>query len=381
MRTVCGLDIHKDSIFMCILDSQGKKIEEKFGVSTREIKKLSQRLKEHYVQEVCMESTGIYWIPIWRLLCNNFHLLLCNPQFLKQLPGRKSDVKDAEWIATVLLKELIRESFVPDGAIQRLRQYGRRIQEINKDVIRCEQRIDMILQRCNIRLSNYVSNINTKSYRKVVDALIRGERSVDELVKLIHGRIIKKHGKDNLRDALEGDIQQSDIDMLLQYTQMHDLFDIQKKHCIESMISTCKEHYFSEFNILLSIPGIKEQSAAIIISEIGNNMELFASSAAIVSWAGLRPRNDESAGKIKSRKITHGNKYLRKALMECAWGAARTIDSVFYNRFLHLKSMKKHHNAIVVAVARKLLVIIWTLLSKKETFDEIYHLKKLQLSA
>lgn len=380
MRTVCGLDIHKDSIFMCIMDSQGKKTEEKFGVSTREIKNLSQRLKEYYVQEVCMESTGIYWIPIWRLLEKDFHLLLCNPQFLKQLPGRKSDVKDAEWIATVLLKELVRESFVPDGTIQRLRQYGRRIQEINKDLVRCEQRIDMILHRCNIRLSNYVSKINSKSYRKVVDSLIKGNVSANELVKLIHGRTVNKHGKDIVRDALEGDIQQSDIDMLVQYTQMYDIFIVQRQQCIDSMISTCKQYYLVEFNILLSIPGIKSQSAAMIISEIGSNMELFASSSAIVSWAGLRPRNDESAGKIKSRKITHGNKYLRKALMECAWGASRTIGSVFYNRFAHMKSMKKHHNAIVVAIARKLLVIIWTLFSRKETFDKNYHLKKLQLS-
>jgi transposase len=118
-----------------------------------------------------------------------------------------------------------------------------------------------------------------------------------------------------------------------------------------------------------------------IISEIGTDMALFATAAALVSWAGLRPRNDESAGKIKSRKITHGNKYLRKALMESAWGAARTINSVFYNRFIHLKSMKKSNNAIVVAIARKMLVLIWTLLSKDEYFDKDYHLKDLPVSA
>jgi len=376
MRTVCGLDVHKDSIFMCIKDCQGKKAESQFGVSTREIKRLSQELKKYYVTEVCMESTSIYWMPIWRLLEKDFHLLLVNPQFLKQLPGRKSDVKDAEWIATALLKDLVRESFVPDGQIQRLRQYGRRIQEINKDIVRCEQRIDTIFQRCNIRISNYLSNINSKSYRKVINALIAGESNADVLVKLIHGRTVNKHGKQAIRDALEGDVQQGDIDMLEQYTQVHDLLKKQKQQNIDSMISLCEEHYAEAFHILQSIPGIKAQSAAVVISEIGANMELFSTAAALVSWAGLRPRNDESAGKIKSRKITHGNKYLRKALMECAWGAARTKDSVFYNRFTHLASKKKHHNAIVVAVARKLLTIIWTLLSKNEKFDDYYHLKK-----
>ena len=175
MRTVGGLDVHKDSIFMCILDEQSEKVEEIFGVSTREIKRLGEVMKSYYVSEVCMESTGIYWMPIWRLLEDDFHLRLVNPLFLKQLPGRKSDVKDAQWIATVLLKELVRDSFVPDGNIQSLRQYGRRINEINRDIVRSEQRIDMILQRCNIRLSNCVSRTKNKSYRKVVEALIAGE--------------------------------------------------------------------------------------------------------------------------------------------------------------------------------------------------------------
>lgn len=376
MRTVSGLDVHKDSIFMCILDEQGKKREEKFGVTTREIKRLSSVMHTHYVREVCMESTGIYWIPIWRLLENDFALLLVNPQFLKQLPGRKSDVKDAEWIATVLLKELVRDSFVPEGNLQRLRQYGRRIHEINKDLVRCEQRIDMILQRCNIRLSNYVSRTKNKSYRKVVDALVAGETSADMLVKLLHGRTVNRHGKSVLHDALEGCISESDRDLLSQYTQSFDLLQIQKQQCLDSMVRMCNQFYSEAFSFLLTIPGIKLVSAAIIISEIGDNMELFATAAALVSWAGLRPRNDQSAGKIKSRKITHGNSYLRKALMECANGAARTKDSVFYFRFWHLKGMKKHHNAIIVAVARQMLTIVWTMLSKKENFDKTYQTRK-----
>lgn len=376
MRTVSGLDVHKDSIFMCILDEHGKKTEEKFGVTTREIKRMACIMTSHYVSEVCMESTGIYWMPIWKLLQKDFKLLLANPLFLKQLPGRKSDVKDAEWIATVLLKELVRSSFVPDANIQQLRQYGRRINEINKDLVYYEQRIDMILQRCNIRLSNFVSRIKSKSYLKVVDALIAGETSPDALIKLIHGRTINRHGKTSIHDNLEGSVLQGDRDLLRQYRQMYNIHEEQKQQCIDSMINMCLEFYSEAFFFLLGIPGIKQVSAAIIISEIGDNMELFATAAALVSWAGLRPRNDESAGKIKRRKITQGNKYLRKALMECAWGASRTKESVFYYRFNNLKGRKKHHNAVIVAIARQMLTIIWTLISKKETFDKEYHLNK-----
>ena len=187
MRTISGLDVHKDNIFMCILDEQGKKTEEKFGVTTREIKRMGLVMQSLYVSDVCMESTSVCRMPIWRLLEHDFQLHLVNPLFLKQLPGRKSDVRDAEWIATVLLKDLVKNSFVPDGNIQHLRHYGRRINELNRDIVRGEQRVDTILQRCNIRLSNQVSRTKNKSYRKVVDALNQeGERERLLLMSLLN---------------------------------------------------------------------------------------------------------------------------------------------------------------------------------------------------
>lgn len=381
MRTVAVLDIHKGSIFMCILNEQGEKIEKKFKVSTREINGLSAELKSHYVSEVCMESTGMYWKPIWHLLEDHFRLYLVNPQFLKQLPGRKSDVKDAEWIATVLLKDLVRNSFVPDAQIRQLRQYGRRINELNKDIVRCEQRIDMILQSCNIRISNYVSNTESKSYKKVVESLINGERNADKLVGFIHGRTLNKHGQQAVRDSLEGNVAQADVDLLKQYTEVLQTYQRQKEECLREMIKLCKKHYNKAFMLLQSIPGIKEQSAAIIISEIGTDMSLFSTAAAPVSWAGLRPRNDESAGKIKSRRITHGNKYLRKALMESAWGASRTKGSIFYDKFWRLRGRNKQQHKCTVAIARHLLVIIRSLLSKNAYFDNEYTQKNISCRA
>ena len=309
-----------------------------------------------------------YWKPVWHLLENDFRMYLVNPQFIKQLPGRKSDVKDAEWIATVLLKDLVRNSFVSDGMIRQLRLYGRRVNELNKDIVRCEQRVDMILQSCNIRISNHVSNINSKSYRKVVDALVKGERSPDELVKLVHGRTLNKQGRETVRDSLEGNVQQADIDLLVQYMNALGMYQSQKEQCLKEMVKLCKKYYNKAFLLLQSIPDIKGQSAAIIISEIGTDMSLFATAASLVSWAGLRPRNDESVGKIKSRKITHGNKYLRKALMEAAWGALRTRGSIFYNKFWRLRQRNKMQQKCTVAIARHLLVIIWLLLSKQEYF-------------
>ena len=174
MRTVCGLDVHKDSVFMCILGENGEKVEEKFCTLTPDLDRMRDLMIWHGVVEVALESTSIYWMPIWHILASDFSLKLVNPLFIKQLPGRKTDVKDAQWIATVLQKDLIRGSYVPDPDIQELRLIERRQAELRKKGVRVLQRIDAVLQRCNIRLSNYVSDVESKSMQKVIDAIIAG---------------------------------------------------------------------------------------------------------------------------------------------------------------------------------------------------------------
>jgi transposase len=178
MDKVCGLDVHKDSVFACILEEKGEKIlEEKFGTLTPDLDNLRKTLVEHGVGRVAMESTSIYWMPVWHVLASDFELKLANPYFIKQLPGRKSDVKDAHWIATALQKELIKGSYVPDSDLQKMRQYGRRYRYLTRGIVRIEQRMDNHLQRCNIRFSNYVSNSGSNvSLRKVVRGVIAGER-------------------------------------------------------------------------------------------------------------------------------------------------------------------------------------------------------------
>lgn len=175
MRNVCGLDVHKDNVFVCIDKRNGEKIQFKCGILTRDLDVLRDKLVENDVGEIAMESTSVYWMPIWRVLESDFKLYLVNPYAIKQLPGRKSDVKDAEWIATCLRKDLIRGSYVPDATIQQLRQYNRRIFDINKHMVYIQNKMDAALQRCNIRISNYVSNVDTKSYREVVTKITEGE--------------------------------------------------------------------------------------------------------------------------------------------------------------------------------------------------------------
>lgn len=366
---------YKDSIFLCILCENGEKFSDVFGVSTREITRLRDILVSYSVCEVCMESTSIYWIPIWNILSVDLSLKLVNPYFIKQLPGKKSDVKDAEWIATVLMKGLIRGSYVPDSIIQQLRQYERRGVELNKNIVHSGQRIDMVLQRCNILISNYVSTTDCNGYHKVVDAIICGESRPQELVKLIHNRTINKWGKQVIEDSLEGFIHDSDRDILEQYRDERNLFELHKANCLSKMEAICKEHYQQELELLMTIPGIKVQAATTLIAETGVNMEMFLTASAIVGWAGLKPRNEESAGKIKSRKITHGNKYLRKILVEISWGASRKKGSRFNALYYRLVGKGKSKQKALIAVARKILVVVWNILSKKQVYDPNYSIR------
>lgn len=367
MEGFCGLDVHKDSVFMCILTDSGEKFEEKFGTLTPELERLRQELSLHHVKQVAMESTSIYWVPVWRVLEADFDVKLVNPYFIRQLPGRKTDVKDAHWIAMVLQKGLIKSSFIPDDQIQQLRQYNRKIFYLNRHLQRAEQGIDLILQRCNIRLSNYVSDIGGKSMRKVIKALSEGNHDPNQLVKLVHARIINKHGVDSIRDALTGIISQVDTDMLGMGFEEMEFFEQQLDDCKQKLLELCRQYYCQQMDLLQTIPGIKEHSAASIIAEVGVDMKAFLTASSLVGWAGLRPRNDESAGKIKGRKTLHGNKYLRVMLVQCAWGASRTKSSQFCIRYNTLKK-RMNHNKALVANARKILVVIWHILEKKQPY-------------
>ena len=363
MRTVCGLDVHKDSIFVCILNENGILFQDKIGVLTPDLERLVDVLHEHDATEVCMESTSIYWMPVWRILEPYFSLKLVNPYFIRQLPGKKSDVKDAEWIATCLLKDLIRGSYVPEDRIQQLRQYDRRIFDLNKDIVYKLTKLDAALQRCNIRISNYVSTTDGKSYQKVVEKISEGITDPKVLVGLIHGRTINRVGTDVITASLTGVITQTDIDVIGQMREEVLLAQKHRDECLSKMEELCNKWFPKQMKNLQTVPGISLRSATSVIAELGTDMSSFEDAAHLVSWSGLKPRNDESAGKIKSRKITHGNKFLRQTLIECTWAAAKK-QGCFYNTFSYHQTVVRRKNKmkVQVAIARKMLTAIWFIL-------------------
>ena len=363
MKRVCGLDVHKSSIFVCILDEDGIIYQNKFGVLTPELEQMAGVMHSNGVQEVAMESTSIYWLPVWRVLDPYFNLKLVNPYFIKQLPGRKSDTKDAEWIATCLLKGLIRGSYVPGELVQMLRQYNRRVYDLTGDIARKLTKLDNALQRCNIRISNYVSRTDSKSYTKVVEMLSQGVTDPESLTKAIHGRTVNKWGREAIKASLTGVVGPVDSDIIRQLREEVALSQRNKDECLSKMEALCRKFFPEQLDNLLTIPGVKLQSATAIIAEVGSDMSSFEDAPHLVSWCGLRPRNEESAGKILYRKITHGNKYIRKTLVECAWAASKT-QGCFFNRFSYhqVTVRRKSKMKVIVAVARKILSAVWFVL-------------------
>ena len=369
MRSVCGLDVHKDSVYLCILSENGELIEKVFGVLTFQLHQMRDLLLAHHVEKVSMESTSVYWIPIWRILAPHFHLQLVNPYFIKQLPGHKSDVADAQWIAECTMKNLISGSFVPPEDIQQLRQYDRRIFDLDEEIVRKLSKLDAVMQRCNIRLSNYVSNVDCKSYKDVVRKISEGVTDPEILIEEIHGRIIKHHGRETILASLTGVVSQAEIDVLRQLREELDLAEEHKQECLERMLEICQEKYPDELRRLQTIPGVRERTATSLIAEIGTDMSKFETANHLAAWSGLRPRNDESNRKFKSRRITHGNVYLRKNIIQCAWSASRTKDC-FFSRFSYHQTQvrKKNKMKVIVAVARKLLVAAWHVIHDKTDY-------------
>jgi transposase len=370
MDKFCGLDVHKDSVFACIIDEKrGKIFEKRFGTLTPDLLELRSTLTQYGVTKVAMESTSIYWMPVWRILQPHFSMRLANPYFIKQLPGRKSDVKDAQWIAECLQRELINDSYVPDETLQDMRQYSRRYHYLSKSKVRVEQRMDNHLQRSNIRFSNYVSNQgNNVSLRKVVKLIIQGERDPAKLCEKVHGRTCNKHGKETITASLNGVISDTDANMLKMCMDELDLLEKQQAACLTSLEELATKHYAKEISLLCSIPGIQKVSAMCILAETGGDMSAFYKAAYLVAWAGLRPRNDESAGKILSHKTLHGNKYLRQILVEISWAASRSNKTFLGQKYQSLKKRMKSQKALL-AITRKILVIIYNVLKTKQKFD------------
>ena len=367
MKT-CGLDVHKDSIFCAIYNGKAYSEVKAYETTTVKIRQMGEYLRSEGVERVAMESTSTYWVPVWDVLLEmGFELMLVNPYLIKQMPGRKSDVKDAQWIACLLHKGMLRGSMIPSPVIQQLRTYSRKYSKLQEQKTRSLQKMDRLMVMCGFRIGSCMSNPGTKSVMLVIQALIMGETNPEVLERLVYGNTAnKKSGK--LREALTGNLKEHYRQQLEWEKQEYDLFVIQTGQCLTQMRRICETHYSKEMELIKTIPGVSEISAMIIIAETGGDMSVFENSGKITGWAGLRPRNDESAGKYKSTATTKGNKYLRSVLVQVSWAASRIKNGWFKEKFNRL-SMRKSRKKALIAIARKLLTVTWNVLYNKTPYN------------
>lgn len=364
---VCGLDVHKDSIYAALYNGKDRSEVQVFGTFTSQVKELIDWLHQHSVKRLALESTGIYWVPIWNLLeAAGFELTLVNPWFIKQMPGRKSDVKDAQWIATLLYKDMLRKSFVPPKQIRTLRNYSRQYVKLQWQTTRVLHELVKQLEVCNIRIASCFSKADSVSILRVIRLLIAGVSDTEHLMAQVSPVVAKRKGH-LIKASLEGYLTEDSRFVLDLQLQQYNLLHQQLMQTEAEMRKICQEHYQQELTLLQTIPGVKEQSAMQIIAETGGNMDAFETSSKMVGWAGLRPQNDESAGKIKSTKITKGNRYLKRILIQTSWGAARTKNSSFKLKYDQLAKRISRKKALV-AISRRQLTVIWNILYKKEAY-------------
>ena len=374
VETCCGIDVHQKTIVCCILDgpldtNRPKKIQKTFGTRTHELQQALEWLVEHGVTDVFMESTGQYWVPIFNIFSDGpFHMTLANPQHIKNVPGRKTDMKDAEWIAQLGRCGLIQASYLPDLEVMELRLMTRRRQSYMQKRTQAKNELHNVLQRANIKLTGYLSDIFSKTGQALLGLFINGEALTIERVQACMCGPVKASPQDILM-AMEGKLSGVNRRLLGDSLDEYRYYS-EKIQIIEQDIEAyILKHFQTEYELLIEIPGVKQQSAAIILGEIGPNVEAFQTVGHLTSWAGVAPGSNESGGKKKSSHTTQGNKYLKTALISSGGTAGRSRDPAFSSLYYRI-SAKGSKMKAVVACGHKLLRIIYIVLSKHVHYDE-----------
>jgi transposase len=367
----CGLDVHKRSITACVLLSEaggkGQREIRRFGTMTRDLLELADWLQSQQVTHVAMESTGVYWKPVWNILEGQFEVVLVNAQHIKAVPGRKTDTKDCQWIAELLQHGLVRGSFVPPTPIRQLRDLTRMRASLRQDHTAVANRMQKILEDANIKLAAVASDWLGVSGRAILAQLLAGEEDASKLAALSRGRLRSKLPAMQL--ALEGRMTEHHRWMLRVLHEQLVFLEAQI-HKLEAKIQEQVRDYQEAIALCTTIPGIEEVAAANLIAEIGGNMAQFPSAQHLASWAGICPGNHESAGKRLSGKPRKGSAWLRRSLCQAAWAASHTKATYLAARFHRLAARKGKKRAIV-AVAHTILVSLYHMLKTKQPYREL----------
>ncbi|WP_018133504.1 IS110 family RNA-guided transposase [Effusibacillus pohliae] len=364
---VCGLDVHKKNVVACVLTPETKEIRT-FSTMTEDLLALVDWIKQHGCTHVAMESTGSYWKPVYNLLeMEDIKTLVVNARHIKHVPGRKTDVKDAEWIAGLLRHGLLQGSYIPSRDQRELRELVRYRRSLIEERAREVNRIHKVLEGANIKLSSVASDVLGKSGRAMIEAMVAGETDAVMLSELAQRRLKSK--KPELIKALNGLMGPHQRLMLAAQLRHIDDLDALIKQ-LDEEIKRRMLPFEEDLERLDTIPGVARRTAEQILAEIGTDMNRFPSAAHLCSWAGLAPGNHESAGKRKSGRTTKGNQKLRSALVEAAQAAARTKNTYLSSQYRRIAA-RRGANRAAVAVAHSILTIVYHLLKRKQTYVEL----------
>jgi transposase len=366
-----GLDIHQKTIVACVrLQLPGSAVTNQtrtFGTNTADLLALADWLREQGVTHAAMESTGVYWRPIWHVLEDEIDLILANPQHVRQVPGRKTDVNDAQWLAELLAHGLIQASFVPPPAVQELRDLTRTRKQLTREIARHTLRLEKTLEDGNVKLVTVVSDVLGKTGRAILRALIDGEKDAQRLAALADVRI--KAGEAQLVAALNGRLTAHHRFILKLHLAQVESLELAVRD-VEARLEQALAPFRDTVERLTTMPGISITAARVLMAEIGMDMTRFPTAAHLVSWAGLCPRADQSAGKRRSSRIRHGSPWLKTTLVQAAWAAAKTNDSYLRAQFLRLQSRRGGKKAII-AVASSMLTAAYYIIKDGVDYKDL----------
>lgn len=365
-----GLDVHRDTVVACAriaADGAVSQDVRTFGATTKELMELSEWLTEHGVTHVAMEATGVYWKPVWHVLDGSFELVLANAMHIKNVPGRKTDVNDATWIADLLAHGLIRGSFVPPAPVQDLRALTRTRKQLVRERASHVQRVDKILQDANLKLGSVLTDIMGQSGRAILDAIVGGETDPAKLVLLVGKRV--KASRQVITDALHGTVTANHRFLLKLHLGQADGLQAAIDD-LDREVGERLDPFRVSAERLVQIPGISDVVAAAIVSEVGVDMSRFQTSAHLISWAGLCPKNDESAGKRRSTRLRKGAPWLKTLLVQSAWCATRAKNTYLQAQFLRLRARRGPKKAIM-AVAASILTAAYHMLKNGVDYHDL----------
>jgi transposase len=366
----CGIDVHKETLVVCLRLHEGRRVQKQvqtFKTTTAEILRLVTWLIEHECTHVAMESTGVYWQPVFNLLEGSVTVVLANAQHIKAVPGRKTDVRDCEWLAELLAHGLIRASFIPPAGIRALRDLTRHRKSLLRDRVKTTNRIHKLLETANIKLATVVSDIVGVSGRAMLRALAEGETDPERLAALGRGSLVRK--KQPLTEALQGRFTGHHAFLLTQLLVQLDHFAALIEAC-DVQITKVARPVQAHIERLQTIVGVGPRSAQVIVSEVGADMSRFASSAHLASWARICPGTHESAGKRRSAGTGTGNNWLRTTLLESAWAASHSRTSYLGARYRRINKRRGPKRA-AIAVAHTILVIAYHILRDEVAFRDL----------